>query len=1031
MAKFQHRKSSESASPTRRQSSRFRNSHLDPPSPDAKSEPKTPGSLGQHSNGSVSNFLGFWTNRSNSSVLEQTSPKQPKASDESVRTANYQVLKPPSHDSEGAIAQTISPRLPRHVPIIIPAFANPFDPEKSKSIHVPSIIAEAVPTPIRNEGKRVSVNRKPHLHSPPISPQTKNPHAGLCSDSSMNSSQVSLATSEASTDGGHNTQPGANAASTAGISPVVNQQNAGPTHLSGLVCSVHRTTGQKPHALVGATTTILGDKLYVFGGRLHSRTKPQLTSDLYELDLIRRHWTKVDAQGDVPPPRYFHSVCALGDSKLVCYGGMSPRPSQTNGSAGAANADPQPEVAVMSDIHIYNVNTRVWQRVSTSDDPQGRYAHCAAILPSSAVFTSATAPLSAIHHNPSSADPHSGTLGVQLDGTGGAEMVVVGGQDGSNNYIEQINVFNLRSLKWTATTSWDRKCGAYKSMVVPMTGLSADLMGQGVPLDEPHLQHTGQSVGTPMLIYSNYNFLDVKLELQIRLPDGTLMEKPMAGPVSPPGLRFPNGGILNNHFVVSGTYLTSSKHEYALWALDLKSLTWGRIDTNVSIFEQGSWNRGVLWNRRNTFVILGHQQRSLVDDYNHRRINFSHICMVELEAFGLYDNPRKATPTSGYVSVSAPTLPPSVQPRPNQNAAGRPYTNIAEQLGVSALSLRELSDMELVALGGERIPCNSNVLSRRWGPFFNQLLLETSTSHDNATVVSEAATLRPMVHPQTSRMSTITITPSVANGVMASNALVGQENMLDPQRSLSRSTTRTLVELQNPTTVAASSRPRSLYLPHMAQTIQLLLHFLYTSSLPPVDSALCTPHTLCSLLQMARPYQVDGLLEATVERLHEVLDRRNAAAVFNAAAMAAGGGRALEGQENAAAPKPGRRESEATTVAEDTATLSKAGELKMTTSLDKPDGQTKKGHGKTNSVDSSSTTTSASTSTDFSHTDTESTEDSKERGQEKGKDRLSDTVWTGDVSSVIGLQKRGLRGLMEGRRLRERANTLGSAEEKV
>ncbi|KAI5282923.1 hypothetical protein KEM54_002467, partial [Ascosphaera aggregata] len=40
-----------------------------------------------------------------------------------------------------------------------------------------------------------------------------------------------------------------------------------------------------------------------------------------------------------------------------------------------------------------------------------------------------------------------------------------------------------------------------------------------------------------------------------------------------------------------------------------------------------------------------------------------------------------------------------------------------------------------------------------------------------------------------------------------------------------------------------------------------------------------------------RPYQVDGLLEATVERLHQVLDGRNAAAVFNAAAMAAGNGR--------------------------------------------------------------------------------------------------------------------------------------------
>ena len=33
--------------------------------------------------------------------------------------------------------------------------------------------------------------------------------------------------------------------------------------------------------------------------------------------------------------------------------------------------------------------------------------------------------------------------------------------------------------------------------------------------------------------------------------------------------------------------------------------------------------------------------------------------------------------------------------------------------------------------------------------------------------------------------------------------------------------------------------------------------------------------------------------------------------------------------------------------------------------------------------------------------------------------------WRGDISAVIGLQKRGLRGLMEGRRLRERGASVG------
>lgn len=212
----------------------------------------------------------------------------------------------------------------------------------------------------------------------------------------MTSSQSSLA-NLARQDGEEqrdNTTPRSNGPPSAGPSPQVGQTRtpaigaavgtpttgAGSSaHLSGLMCNVHRTTGREPHPLVGATTTILGDKLYVFGGRILSRSRPApLTSDLYELDLIRRHWTKLETAGDIPPPRYFHSMCPLGDTKLVCYGGMSPTPRE---DSSPATQDQQPEVAVMSDIYIYDVPTRRWTFIPTQDAPQGRYAHCATILP--------------------------------------------------------------------------------------------------------------------------------------------------------------------------------------------------------------------------------------------------------------------------------------------------------------------------------------------------------------------------------------------------------------------------------------------------------------------------------------------------------------------------------------------------------------------------------------------------------------------------------------------------------------------------
>ncbi len=995
-----------------------------------------------------------------------------------------------------------SARRKKHVAIVIPDFAQPegLFPRTPPNAQVDGhTIGQDPLRPrwrVQPDMSRppTSTGRSSTMNSDVSAPSPTNFYGGRFKNSSstyladMNSSQSSL-NRDIAPDMHQDTEP-SKPARTAGLpsqsasaSPAAAQPNAansapmmGATQLSGLVCNEYRTTGREPHPLVGATTTILGDKLYVFGGRILSRTRPRLTSDVYELDLIKRHWSKIETTGDIPPPRYFHSVCSLGEAKLVCYGGMSPSsPSNQTSSTTLPQPGPQdsqPEVVVLSDIHVFDVHTRAWTYIPTLDTPQGRYAHCATILPSSAAFASASAPFSAIHHNPSSSNPNQGTIGVALDGSGGADMVVVGGQDSTNEYIEQISVFNLRSLKWTATNSLGRSCGAYRSVVAPLTSMAASRIGKG-PSRESHngeerstLSHP--ETGSSMLIYSNYNFLDVKLELQVRLSDGTLSEKHMHGQFSPPGLRFPNGGVLDNHFVVSGTYLTSSKQEYALWAMDLKTLTWARIDAGGTVFTQGSWNRGVLWNRRNTFVILGNRKRSLVEDYNHRRINFSDICMVELEAFGMYDNPRRTKPTSGYVSVSSPTIPASPLSRKTAwLAGGRPYLTAAEELGQMALGLRELADMDLLAIGGERVPVNSHLLAHRWGPYFIQLLSECAATNDG----EDAATLRGLTHSQTSRNSSITITGSI--GTSYSTATTLTNNKHDASTHLDHpSDLRTL---------PATSRPRTLYLPHTYLTLQALAHYLYTSALPPPSSPLSTPQILCSLLQLARPYQIDGLLEATIERLHQVLDGRNAAAIFNAAAMAAGGGRGgvgvgvtvANGSTSLTARPPTsttitttaaeRDESEVpssfgsetllnpnTTITLSTPstapTTAKPHALRINTSFP---GSTNGTHGRPPHhprddanlppPTSASTTTSSGTNSvadtasvsegggyDESHA-REGAGLERDRDREMERERERDGPWTGELSAVVGLQKRGLRGLMEGRRMRERGRSLGAS----
>lgn len=46
-------------------------------------------------------------------------------------------------------------------------------------------------------------------------------------------------------------------------------------------------------------------------------------------------------------------------------------------------------------------------------------------------------------------------------------------------------------------------------------------------------------------------------------------------------------------------------------------------------------------------------------------------------------------------------------------AGGRFHSRASEELGEKALAMRELADMDILCIGGERIPVNSRVVARR------------------------------------------------------------------------------------------------------------------------------------------------------------------------------------------------------------------------------------------------------------------------------------------------------------------------------
>lgn len=81
------------------------------------------------------------------------------------------------------------------------------------------------------------------------------------------------------------------------------------------------------------------------------------------------------------------------------------------------------------------------------------------------------------------------------------------------------------------------------------------------------------------------------------------------------------------------------------------------------------------------------------------------------------------------------------------------------------------------------------------------------------------------------------------------------------------------------------------------------------------------------------------------------------------------------------------------------------------------------GQGGRSADDEESLSASSSVASDVSGSDISGSRSASEMG---GRGDGVGEVWKGDVSAVIGLQKRGLRGLMEGRRLRERGASVTS-----
>ena len=555
-------------------------------------------------------------------------------------------------------------------------------------------------------------------------------------------------------------------------------------------------------------------------------------NDIYTLDLTNLTWTHIESASiDLPRARYFHSANAYGSS-IVVFGGMGTDSDRSG---------------VFNDVAIFDTNTLSWTIHKDGPNlPMGRYAHLAAI----------------------SAD----------------KLLVIGGQDVANAYLDQAHLFDLKTYTWTGPFPLQKEIGAYRSLATnstsksrPHYSLDGDETRPADPemhrsmsptsirqswashrlstLSSPALtrentdtssndttslrnefrpksvasqagsttQKTWQTTPPPIYIYSNYNFTDVRRELHVATTSQDFFQlqersSAMAGVVFPPGLRFPTGTVCGDHMIVAGTYLTNSSQTFAIWTLNLVSCTWSRVDLGNALAE-GSWNRAIYCEATESYIIFGNTERSLVEDYNHRRTNFEHIAIVNLESFGIMES-----------------TPPSM-------------SSLAQDLGMVLLSNPALSDMDIITQDRTTIPVSTTVLRSKWPTFVDML-------------------------QQTAQQSAATIIPQSGLVVVPADSPSLNSESKSPTPKVDKSV----------------DRSRCLYMPYSHSTVYALVAFLHTDSLLPTIEK--SPTVLCALLLMLnnldpehKNASFNRLLRISKESLHRVLTLESTALVYETASL--------------------------------------------------------------------------------------------------------------------------------------------------
>ncbi|KAF9566138.1 galactose oxidase [Agrocybe pediades] len=178
-----------------------------------------------------------------------------------------------------------------------------------------------------------------------------------------------------------------------------------------------QTSGDVPSPRLGHTVALLRNVVILWGGDTNRNTSPNHDNSLYLLNLLTREWTLLKVSSPTPRGRYGHTLTLIG-SKLYVFGGqvnqeffndiwlfdlnsLKTMPTWDNSHEPATSVRPPPRTTHSSvafedqiiifggtdgkyhynDTWSFNVNTRVWtELICAGYIPAPRESHAAAVV---------------------------------------------------------------------------------------------------------------------------------------------------------------------------------------------------------------------------------------------------------------------------------------------------------------------------------------------------------------------------------------------------------------------------------------------------------------------------------------------------------------------------------------------------------------------------------------------------------------------------------------------------------------------------